>query len=126
MKKIALFTIIAAAAAAFSCEPNTYEEIQQPTADTGTGTGTGTGTTTNITYAKDIQPIITTNCTACHGSGGKSPVLTTYTQVKNATSGGKLLCTIQAQGCKTMPPAGKMPQATINLILLWKTQGYLQ
>ncbi len=119
-----------------ACDTNTYSEIEQDTTsntdngtgnntDNGTNTDTGTGTA-KITYTNDIQSIINANCTSCHNSSMESPSLTTYTQVKNATSSGKLLCTIQASGCKVMPPSGKMSQANIDLILLWKSQGYLQ
>jgi hypothetical protein len=136
MKKTITLTMIALSAILFSCESNTYEEIEQApsatTTDTNTGTTTDTETTTdtnttkNATYTTDIKPIITTNCTECHYSGGQSPTLTTYTQVKNAASASKLLCCIQAQGCITMPPSGKMSQTKIDLILLWKTQGYTE
>ena len=145
MKKAPMFLMAISSMLMFSCEPNTYSEIEQPVATTTTTTTTPTTSTpttttptttttstttpttvsTSKTYTTDIKPIITTNCASCH-SGGQSPALSTYTQVKNATSSGKLLCTIQANGCVTMPPSGKMSQANIDLILLWKTQGYLQ
>lgn len=135
---LSIFSIIIAA-----CDTNTYSEIEQDLntntstnqnntttnsgSTTGSGTsGTGTNTTTKVTYTNDIKAIMTTNCTSCHNSSMQSPSLTTYTQVKNATSNGKLLCTIQANGCKTMPPTGKMSKANIDLILLWKSQGYIQ
>ncbi len=145
MKKITLLLIFTFFAILFSCETSTFQDIEQDPAATtqnnsgstdntsgstsGSTTGSTSGTTTttsNVTYTTDVKPIITNNCIACHFSGGESPALGTYTQVKNATSAGKLLCTIQAQGCRTMPPSGKMSQANINLILLWKTQGYIQ
>ncbi len=127
MKKVTIFLVAIGCILMLSCEPNTYSEIEQPVATpTPTTTATPTPTSVNKTYTTDIKPIVTTNCTSCHSSGGQSPVLTTYTQVKNAASTGKLLCTIQALNCKIMPPGGKMSQANIDLILLWKTQGYLQ
>lgn len=145
MKKLALSLILVAFALFYSCETSTYQDIEQdPTATTqdntnssnnssGTTSGNTSGsttdnssTTTNVTYTSNVKPIIDTNCIACHFSGGESPTLGTYTQVKNAASSGKLLCTIQALGCRTMPPSGKMSQSNIDLILLWKSQGYNQ
>ncbi len=39
---------------------------------------------TNISYSKDIAPIIQAKCTACHQPGGVGPMtLTSYEQVKN-------------------------------------------
>lgn len=134
MKKISLILVTLSFILFFACDANTYSDIEQPVANatptptpTPSPTPTPTPTPTpSVTYTNDIQPIIATNCTSCHRSGFQSPSLTTYTQVKNATSSGSLICSIQAQGCKTMPPTGKMSQANINLILLWKTQGYIQ
>lgn len=127
MKKIIVALLMVSCILVLACEANTYSEIEEPIANTNTDTGTTTGTTTNVTYTNDIQPIMTKNCTSCHRSGVQSPSLTTYTQVKNAVSNGNVLCAIQASpGCKSMPPSGKMSQANIDLILLWKTQGYIQ
>ncbi|MEL1241293.1 cytochrome c [Flavobacterium flavipallidum] len=144
MKKIILLIIVTILIILYSCDSNTYQDIEQDPAattqdnsgSTGSTSGSSSGrtsgstsgstTTSNVTYTTDVKPIITNNCVSCHFSGGESPALTTYTQVKNATSGGSLLCSIQAQGCKVMPRSGKMSQINIDLILLWKTQGYIQ
>lgn len=134
MKKSVYTLMILLVIILVACEANTYTEISASTSSTSTNSSTTTTTPvvttptsgTTVTYTKDVQTIISNNCLSCHGAGGDSPTLTSYTLVKNAASNGKLLCTIQASGCKTMPQAGKMPQATINIILSWVSQGYIQ
>lgn len=154
MKKRTIIIAFVFGVFAIACETSTYSDIEQAastnnnvvdddddidddnntttgtssTTNTNTNTNTGgtTTTTSSKTFTNDVKPIITANCISCHNTGMQSPILSTYTQVKNATSAGKLICTIQANGCKMMPPSGKMSQANIDLILLWKSQGYLQ
>lgn len=132
MKKSVYTLMILLVIILVACEANTYTEISASTPSTATNSSTTTPVVTTptsgttVTYTKDVQTIISNNCLSCHGAGGDSPTLTSYTLVKNAASNGKLLCTIQASGCKTMPQAGKMPQATINIILSWVSQGYIQ
>jgi cytochrome c553 len=147
MKKIVYLSISLLAALVIACESSTYTEAAATTPTTTTPTTTTPTTTTpttttpttttpttttpttetkKVTYTSDVKTIVTSNCIGCHGAGGNSPTLSTYAQVKNAASTGKMLCTIQANGCRTMPTSGKMPQATIDVILLWVNQGYIE
>ena len=96
-----------------SCESNTYNEISE--------------TVTNPTYTKNIQPVIKSNCINCHAGSSQFPNLETYSEVKEATQYGDLICRIdQSQACgRVMPQSGPMPKATIDMILLWQQQGCL-
>ena len=95
-----------------SCESNTIQEIQ--------------GVVTNPTYNTNIEPVMTAKCTGCHSAGAQFPALDSYADVKEAVQNGSVICRIDDQSCgSVMPQEGKMPQATIDMIKLWKDQGYL-
>ncbi len=85
--------------------------------------------TGTVTYAKDIQPIVMTTCAtaSCHlgNSGTAGFGLETYTLLKSAAQNRPLFVRIQST-TSPMPPTGKMSQATINLFLAWRDQGYLE
>jgi hypothetical protein len=111
MKKIKIFLLlISIAAFTVSCTSSTYEEISAPV--------------TNPTYNANVGPVIKANCTGCH-SGGQYPDLTSYALVKDATQNGNLICRIdQSQACgRVMPQSGAMSKQTIDMIILWQTQG---
>lgn len=113
MKKIILVVflafIIVLGSVFNACESNSYQEISQVVA--------------NPTYIKDVEPIIRSTCTGCHGS--QFPSLESYAEVKDAIENGKLICRIDDQSCgAVMPQQGKMPQAIIDMIKLWRDQGF--
>ena len=116
MKKIFLLLLIVVFA---SCESNTFEEISKQKTDAVK--------VTNPTYENNIKPIISNNCVGCHsvGSINQFPYLRTYNEVKDAVANGDVLCRIQGLCGNIMPQSGKMPQQNIDLIQLWKDQGYL-
>ncbi len=114
MKKIILVVLLAliiVLGSVFnSCESNTYQEISQVVA--------------NPTYTKDVEPIIRSTCSSCHGSN--FPSLQNYAEVKEATDTGNLICRIDDQSCgAVMPQQGRMPQAIIDMIKLWRDQGFV-
>ena len=112
MKKLKIFLVLLCGTLIASCESNTIQEVS--------------GIVTNPTYAKNIGPVITAQCIRCHSAGAQYPSLVTFADVKDAAQNGSLICRIdQSQSCGgIMPQAGAMPQATINMIKLWQTQGY--
>ena len=120
MKTLQILLIIAIGTFFGSCETKSIQELEAEAT---------VPVVTNPTYTKDIAPIISENCTSCHSSGQQSPNLTTYTIVKAKADTGSLICSIEdpiSCGVTIMPPTGKMAQAKIDLIKLWKAQGFLQ
>ncbi len=100
-----------------SCTSNTIQEIQPPIP-----------VGTPITYTTYIKPIFDAKCVGCHGGGSQYPNLETFTQVKDGCVNGNVFCRIRLDNLScggVMPQSGKMSQQTIDLIKLWKTQGYL-
>jgi hypothetical protein len=107
MKKILLMAI---AVIFISCESRTYEDISV--------------IATNPTYEANVKPVINAECLSCHYRGSAHP-WDTYERVKDAAQNGKLLCKINGQ-CGVMPPSGKLPQLTVDMINLWAQQGYVE
>ena len=92
---------------------------------------TPTNNTVTIKYSSDIASIINGNCLNCHASppsNGAPMQLTTYNDVKNAILTGSLIDRVsRAQGSGgMMPQAGmRLPQATIDKIIKWQTDGFV-
>lgn len=107
MKSIRFFLIISFVYSIISCGSSTYEDIAAKPE--------------NITYSNAVKPIIDNNCISCHGDlGNQFPKLDTYTQVKDATETGDVLCRIDDQSCgSVMPQGGRMTQTNINIIKKW-------
>jgi len=112
------FLIILLAFIASSCYNDKRENLnpQLPASD-----NTSTCDTTAVTYTKDIQPILNSSCTGCHGSGSQYP-LNTYAAAK-------------AENDKSITKTanGSMPQGSsplsdckVNKFRAWKNQGYIQ
>lgn len=100
-----------------SCESHTYDEIG-PDEIIVEG---------DVTYTANVKSIITSNCVSCHVAGGVASFrpLTTYEEVKSAVENDDLLDLIQRQNGESgaMPQTGRMPQATINVVLEWYADG---
>jgi hypothetical protein len=75
-----------------------------------------------VNYVNDIKPIIDGNCIGCHASppvNGAPFALINYNQV-NQRSNGIFNAMNRSNGSSgVMPPSGRLPQATIDLIQEW-------
>jgi mono/diheme cytochrome c family protein len=104
-----------------SCSNNSPDDLipVQPTIDL-------------VSYNDDIKAIIDANCLECHGTTpqfGAPMSLTNYQEVKDAMQNRPLLNRIsRAQGAEGMMPWGgtRLPQATIDKIAKWQTDGFQQ
>ena len=103
----------------FSCSNNSTDDLTEPPAEI-------------ISYNKDIAPIISSNCIFCHTNppvNGAPMSLSTYDNVKDAIKTRGLLDRIsRAQGAPGMMPNGgmKLPQSSIDKIIKWQTDGFIQ
>lgn len=113
MKKLLLFSI---SFAFLSCSNNSEDDLTN-----------GTNTNQITKYTQTIKPIIDNNCVSCHGATNPSAglSLTNYTEVKNAVLNNNLLNRVNST-TSPMPQSGKMPQATVDLILDWNADGLLE
>jgi hypothetical protein len=117
---IKLFIIIVLLTTSLSCTNDSTSDITAPI-----------NNLEKIKYSTDIAPIISTNCLSCHASppvNGAPMQLTTYDDVKNAILTRGLIDRIsRAQGSAGMMPNGgtRLPQATIDKIIKWQTDGFI-
>lgn len=83
-----------------------------------------------VKYNTNIAPIIQSQCLQCHNSAAPSGnlVLEDYTDVRTSTETGSLIdrITRNAGDPLVMPLTGPLPASSINLILQWQTDGYLE
>jgi hypothetical protein len=85
---------------------------------------------TVVKYDIQVAPIIQSQCLSCHNgpnaNGGLR--LENFTQVRESAQNGSLIdrITRSAGDPQVMPLSGRMPQATINIILQWQTDGFLE
>jgi len=120
--------IICLLACATGCYNNSYNKLY-PAANTSTCD------TANISYSKDIAPIIASNCfnpgNGCHDAAGSSTSLfnyETYAGILPNIQSGDLINDINwtpLRGKNDMPKnANKLQQCDINKITRWINEGY--
>ncbi|WP_298311572.1 hypothetical protein [uncultured Aquimarina sp.] len=86
---------------------------------------------TVVTYDNNVKAIIDNNCTSCHNDPpiNFAPMpLITFDQVKEAVDNRGLLDRVSSEDTNFLMPAGgpRLPQATIDIILQWNTDGLLE
>lgn len=86
---------------------------------------------TTASYEANIKQIISNNCVGCHTDppiNGAPFSLNTYDRVRDRLEKGNLLAAMKRQTGEpaAMPPGGRLPQATIDLIEQWADEGFLK
>lgn len=82
-----------------------------------------------VTYDGNVKAIIDNNCLACHIDppvNGAPFALTNYTQVSSRAALILTAISKQAGTAGAMPPSGRLPQSTIDLIDQWIQDGTLE
>jgi hypothetical protein len=113
------FLIILLAFLASSCYNDKRENLnpQLPAND-----NTSACDTTTVTYTKDIQPILNSSCTGCHGTGSVNHSLNTFSDAKSHNDN---IITRISNG--SMPQgSSQLSDCKINKFKAWKNQGYIQ
>jgi hypothetical protein len=114
MKKIKIVVMAISVLFLVSCESSTVQDISVAVK--------------NPTYDANVREVMTSKCTGCHSNGNQFPNLSSYSEVRDATETGNLLCSLDAScssGVRRMPDGGEaLPENTINMIKLWAEKGY--
>jgi hypothetical protein len=79
--------------------------------------------TINVSYSKQIQPILNTNCVRCHDAETGQNLTTYQTTLPFAKAGIIEGCITGKPDFILMPPANKMDSCTIQTIQAWIRQG---
>lgn len=105
--------IFSSAVLFIACESRTYEEISD-----------NTPIVAQVTYTKDVKPIIEANCIGCHSPGAQA--LTNYDQVKNNID--NILDRIGRPNGDPlkMPQGGSLSPSQINIFTKWKAEGLVE
>lgn len=79
-----------------------------------------------VTYVDDIEPIMSAACVACHSSppinGAPFPLIN-FSQVRQIANGVFNRMNLPNGSPGVMPPSGRLPQATIDLVEQWIDAG---
>lgn len=83
--------------------------------------------TTDVSYSRDVWPVISSNCTSCHSGGAPqgNVSLENYDDIVVAADNGSLLGVIRHEdGWSPMPKGGgKLNDCNIALIETWVNNG---
>ncbi|WP_299113999.1 hypothetical protein [uncultured Winogradskyella sp.] len=79
-----------------------------------------------VNYVDDIEPIMSAACVSCHGApptNGAPFALVNFTQVSQRANGIFNRMNLSNGAPGAMPPSGRLPQSTIDLIQQWIDDG---
>lgn len=79
--------------------------------------------TINVSYSKQIQPILNTNCVRCHDAETGQNLTSYKTTLPFAKAGIIEGCITGKPDFILMPPANKMDSCTIKTVQAWIRQG---
>lgn len=82
--------------------------------------------TSNVTFSKNVWPVIATTCKGCHtGAGASGGVrIENYSQLKTLVDNGNLESVLGRNGPKKpMPPGGPLEDCASNQIRIWIADG---
>jgi hypothetical protein len=110
----------------YSCSNDSESDLIPVVNDPG---GTDNPDETSINYTDDILPIMQSACISCHSSpptNGAPFSLVNFSQVSQRAN--SILNSMNKQNGTpgAMPPSGRLPQATLNLVEQWINDGKLE
>ncbi|SHG75734.1 hypothetical protein [Winogradskyella jejuensis] len=103
--------------------------IENPDDGDGDGDGDGNGggqQASDVNYVDDIEPIMRAACISCHGqppTNGAPFALVNFSQVSQRANGIFNRMNLSSGAPGAMPPSGRLPQSTIDLIQQWIDDG---
>ena len=113
-----------------SCSNSDDSMITDPDPDPDPTGDTSTIPDKISTYEGDVKAIMTQHCISCHGiplENAAPMELVTYDQVVDAVNNRDLIRRVSTSSIFTvMPSSGRLPQATIDLILDWDDDGLIE
>lgn len=121
--KLNKLTFLLLAISIFSCSNDSEDDL------TDNVPLTNNNNSVVITYTEHIQPIMQSSCVGCHASppvSGAPFALTNYNQVSQRANAVLNSMNLQSGAAGAMPPSGRLPQSTIDLIQLWIEGGKLE
>ena len=106
------------------CTNDSEDDFRPIDSSGGSGDGDGDGTT--VTYNGNVKSIMQSSCVSCHSSppvNGAPFSLVNFNQVSQRASSILSVMDKQSGTANAMPPSGRLPQSTINIIEQWIANG---
>ncbi len=124
MKTKALFFLglLALSLSIYSCSNDSEDDFVPATTQSGDPDPDSSG----LNYTDDVRPIIQTSCVGCHASppvNGAPFALVNFAQVNQRATGILNRMSLQNGAAGAMPPSGRLPQSTIDVIEQWIADG---
>ena len=134
MKNVLKFFLPLVLLLVFSCTNDSESDLLDPIPESVEEIGDNESTDNEsiddaITFSADIQPIIARNCLGCHSSpprNGAPFSLVSFQQVSSRSAAVLRTVSLQTGQPNAMPPSGRIPQASIDLIDQWIEDGLIE
>ena len=129
MKNVLKFLLPLVSLLVFSCTNDSESDLLDPIPESVEEIGDNESIDDAITFSADIQPIIARNCLGCHSSpprNGAPFSLVSFQQVSSRSAAVLRTVSLQTGQPNAMPPSGRIPQASIDLIDQWIEDGLIE
>lgn len=123
MKKSKLLLIFLFSLFIWSCSNDSEDDLLAVEQEQSNGDDDGAS---GVTYANTVKAIIDNSCVSCHGNpptNGAPFALVNFQQVSSRANAILNAMSRQNGAPGAMPPAGRLPQNTINEIQQWINNG---
>lgn len=124
MKKSKLLLILLFSLFIWSCSNDSEDDLLAVEQEQGNGDDDADAT--EVTYANTVKAIIDNSCVSCHDNppvNGAPFALVNFQQVSGRANAILNAMSRQNGAAGAMPPAGRLPQNTINEIQEWINNG---
>ena len=122
-KQIILGLLLLFAFCVYNCSNDSVDDFVPDNIDTSGG---GSGEGADVTYNGSVKSIMQSSCVGCHSSppvNGAPFALVNFNQVSQRASSILSVMDKQSGTANAMPPSGRLPQSTINIIEQWIANG---
>lgn len=118
MKRIFLLPLIALA---ISCSNDSESDLEPGVPDTEPGVEVA-----SLTYEKDIAPIVSNACLACHGNPIRNSAPTSFDTFQLVKNGAEAMSSRMNNARAPMPASGQLPAATRAKFDQWIKDGKIE
>ncbi len=126
MKTRNLIILMLLALTIYNCSYDSESDLIAVTDDDEQNDNPDNGPDNGVNYTNDIKPIMQSSCVGCHASppvNGAPFSLVNFDQVSQRSGGILNAMSRQNGAAGIMPPSGRLPQATIDLVQQWIDNG---
>ncbi|MBP2832953.1 hypothetical protein J8281_12220 [Aquimarina sp. U1-2] len=123
------FRVVLLIFTAMICFHCSSDDNMQPNPDPDSNPDTNPNPNKTTTYNADVKVIIDAQCVRCHTDppveGAPFP-LRNYSETIVGVNRDLVLRMVSNSMNNVMPPSGRLPQETIDIILDWEADGFLE